>query len=897
MPRHGRFQTMIGQTISHYRVLDKLGTGGMGEVYRATDSRLGRDVALKVLPAAFAQDAERMARFEREAQLLASLNHPHIAAIYGLEVSSGIRALAMELVEGPTLAERIKGAQIPLEETLSIARQIAEALEYAHERGIIHRDLKPANVKLTPDGKVKVLDFGLAKALEDSPAAADMTSSPTLSMAATKAGIILGTAAYMSPEQAKGKAADRRADIWSFGVVLYEMLTGRQAYLGETAPETMAHVITRDPDWTSVPPGTPPRLQQLLRRCLTKDPKQRLQAIGEARLALDEIQSGSTATEMLLPASPARSFGVREIAGLSVGGVLLAALAGFSGWWLKSGAPESPVRKFDLTVPDLGHGSGLHGNFAISPDGKQIAYLSSDRLWIRALDRVEPREVPGSAGVQIPFWSPDSAYVGFAANGKLWKAPAAGGETTTICDLRGALIGGSGASWGEDGTIVFSRGGTGILQVSARGGDPRSFLDVDPQTEQDLHQPYFLPEGRGVIYSPHRKGQTAGTLMVFSGGKKKILLQLEGQSIWNPVYSRTGHILYRRQMTNAGVWALPFSLSKLEVTGEPFLVAPNADNPSVAADGTLLYEQGTSGGGPTQLVWMNRSGQVIGNIGQPQPHQNFPALSPDGQRVAVAADEGENTDIWIHDAVRNTKTRLTFEFTSETAPAWSPRGDRIAFQVSNAASTFAVAVKAADGTGDAKELAKPGNLPSLSPDGKFLAYSATGPETDIDIFYIPLAGDQKPVPFLQTKAREAWPQISPDGRFVAYQSNETGVDEVYIKLFPSGEGKWQVSVHGGDWPHWNRKGDRLYYAETSSIMEVEVTARPTLSLSTPKKLFTHAFSGVTRAFGWPDPFDVSGDGQKFVLVQPVAQERNKVRDPAITVVENWFAEFKEKEKK
>ncbi len=887
---------MIGQTISHYRVIEKLGTGGMGEVYRATDSRLGRDVALKVLPVAFAQDADRMARFEREAQLLASLNHPHIAAIYGLEVSSGIRALAMELVEGPTLADRIARGALPLEEALPIARQISEALEYAHEKGIIHRDLKPANVKLTHDGKAKVLDYGLAKALDDAPVAADLTSSPTLSLAATKMGLILGTAAYMSPEQAKGKSADRRADIWSFGVLLLEMLTGRQAYTGETASETMAHVITRDPDWTQLPSGTPPRLQQLLRRCLIKDPKQRLQAIGEARLALEEIQSGSNTTEMLAPAAPAREFGARQISVFAGAAVLLAALGGALGWWLKSSAPESPVRKFDLTVSDLGHGSGLHDSFAISPDGKQIAYLSNDRIWIRALDRVEPREVPGSAGAELPFWSPDSAYVGFAAAGKFWKSPAAGGETTTICDLRGGLIGGTGASWGEDGNIVFSRGSTGLLQVSARGGDPRSLLDVDAATEQDLHQPHVLPGNRGVIFVAHRKGKTTDTIALFSSGKKKVLLQLEGQSLWNPVYSRTGHILFRRQPTNAGIWALPFSLSKLEVTGEPFLVAPSAENPSVAADGTLVYEQ-VSGGGSTQLVWMNRSGQVIGNIGQPQPRQAFPSLSPDGQRVAVAADESENTDIWIHDAVRNTKTRLTFDPVSENAPTWSARGDRIAYQVSGGTTNFVLVAKAADGTGDAKELAKPGTLPSFSHDGKFLAYSAFGPDTDMDIFYLSLAGDQKPVPLVQTKAREAAPQISPDSRFVAYQSNETGVEEVYIKLFPSGEGKWQVSVHGGNWPRWNRNGDRLYYVEGNSIMEVEVTARPTLSLGTPKKLFSHISSGVSRAYGWPDSFDVTGDGQKFVLVQQASQERGKSHDPAITVVENWFAEFRDKEKK
>ncbi|MDA2938615.1 hypothetical protein MYX75_10175, partial [Acidobacteria bacterium AH-259-A15] len=567
------------------------------------------------------------------------------------------------------------------------------------------------------------------------------------------------------------------------------------------------------------------------------------------------------------------------------GMVLVAAVAGVMGWILKS-APELPLHKFELAVDSLE--AGIETPLAVSPDGKKVVYVSAGRLWIRELDQLEPRQLSRSEEAHLPFWSPDSAFVGYVAAGKLWRVPVSGGESTTISDLQGALVGGAGATWGPNGQIVFSRGSTGLLEVSARGGDPQPLLELDPKSEGDFHQPHFLPDGRGVLFVVHRKQQAPDTLALLAGQTRKVLLQLEGQALWSPVYSPTGHILYRREPTNAGIWALPFSLSKLEVTGEPFLMVPEAMYPSVSSDRTLIYVRRASTA-LTQMVWVNRSGQVESAIGQPQRQWPFPALSPDGERVAVGADENDNWDIWIHDVARGTKTRLTFSDGMDTEPAWSPAGDQIVFRSGDNPSEYNISVKAADGTGQPQTLVK-GITPAFSPDGKFLLYSARSEETGWDLWYLPWDGDKKPVVFLQTDGWQYWPRVSPDGRYLAYTSDESGRNEVYLKLFPSAEGKWQVSVNGGHWPRWSSSGDRLFYAEGDYLREVEVTTRPSLTLGTPRKLFTRQASGGTSPFGWPDGFDVAANG-RFVLVQSAESDKGS-KNPGITVVQNWFTEFK-----
>ncbi|MFQ5930211.1 MAG: protein kinase, partial [Acidobacteriota bacterium] len=495
---------MIGKTISHYRVLEKLGEGGMGEVYRAEDTNLGREVAIKVLPDLFAQDPQRLARFEREAKLLASLNHPNIAAIHSFEHADGLHFLVLELVEGETLAERVAKGPLPVEEALEICRQVAEGAEAAHEKGVIHRDLKPANVKITPEGQVKVLDFGLAKALEGETPAADISHSPTLTEEMTRSGVILGTAAYMSPEQARGKAVDKRADIWAFGCVLYEGLVGRQVFGGETVTDIIGAIVHKEPDWNVLPEKTPWNIRALLRRCLEKDPDLRLRDIWDVRIEIKQALSG--AVEKLPDLAVARQpvWTLRRTLLLVSGMVLVTAVAGVIGWILKP-APELPLHKFELAVDSLE--AGIETPLAVSPDGKKVVYVSAGRLWIRELDQLEPRQLSRSEEARLPFWSPDSAFVGYVAAGKLWRVPVSGGESTTISDLQGGLVGGAGATWGSNGQIVFSRGGTGLLEVSARGGDPQPLLELDPKSEGDFHQPHFLPDGRGVLFVVHRKQQ------------------------------------------------------------------------------------------------------------------------------------------------------------------------------------------------------------------------------------------------------------------------------------------------------------------------------------------------------------------------------------------------------
>ncbi|MGH9602268.1 MAG: protein kinase domain-containing protein [Terriglobales bacterium] len=868
---------LTGRVISHFTVSEKLGAGGMGEVYRASDSRLGREVALKVLPEAFAYDAERMARFEREAHLLASLNHPHIAAIYGLEDADGVRCLVLELVEGETLVERIQRGPLPVEEVLDIARQVAEALESAHERGIVHRDLKPGNIKVTPSGTVKVLDFGLAKMFESEATITDLSRSPTLTTPATRLGVVMGTAAYMSPEQARGREVDKRTDIFAYGCVLFEMLAGKQAFPGETVSDTMASILKMDPQWIDLPAATPPALLRLMRRCLAKDPKLRLRDIGEARIALAEARSGGAEPAVSRPADAgqaARSRGVWMAAT-----VLLAAVTGLVGWMLKPAGTPVPLRKFEIPVEGL----NLQAPPVISPNGRMLAYVAAGQLWVRELDKLEPRVLQGTTGAAHAFWSPDSAYLGYVASGKLRKVSVSGGEAATITDSGGEFVGGSGATWSEDGTIAFSRGSTGLFSVSERGGDHRVFVPL-AEDESDLHEPSWLPSGKGLVMVIHRKNESPGVLAVFSGGKRTVLLNLPGDALWEPFYSSSGHIVFNRSGPNAGVWALPFSLSSMRPAGEPFLILAGATSPSVSRDGTLTCIRGAATG-QQHLVWVGHDGKVEAAGGQEQVSILLPRLSPDGTRVAAASSENQNVDIWIHDLKRNTRSRLTFDPGPDTSPVWSPKGDRIYYVNLN----HGLASKTADGTGSVQNLGE-GGFPSISGDGSYLAFTRIGKDTQSDLWYMPLSGERKAVALLATAADERAGQLSPDGRYLAYVSDESGRDEVYLTRFPSGEGKWQVSVNAGVTPRWSRKGDKLFFrGGARELMEVAISPGPSPSLGGPRKLFDAETAGVL--FEGPFQYDVSPDGRRFLMAQEVGQSTKRA---GITVVQNWFAEFKDR---
>jgi eukaryotic-like serine/threonine-protein kinase len=897
-----------GVRLGPYEILDAIGAGGMGEVYRARDSRLGRDVALKVLPEAFARDAERMIRLEREAKVLASLNHPNIASIYGVEESNGGRALVIELVEGGTLAQRIKQGALPLDETLPIAKQITEGLEYAHERGIIHRDLKPSNLKQTPDGQVKILDFGLAKALEGETSEQELQNSPTLSAAATRTGVLLGTAAYMSPEQARGKRVDRRADIWAFGCMLYEMLTGRAAFTGETTSDILASVIRAEPDWSSLPESVPPRIHELLHRCLQRDAKQRLRDIGDARIIIEEALTGSVGSETVLPSAVERLLRRPGMvwawvaAGLVLGAVGTVVIASY----LRPSTRQRPVGRFafGFPAPD-GQPTASEGfplrdfpAVAISRDGTKIAYLGArghtTQLFLRLVDRLEPQPLPGSANATSPFFSPDGQWVGFFADGKLKKASVSGGEATTLCD---APINRS-ATWGPDSTITFAPTlFGGLMRVSAAGGSPEILTAPDvSKGELTYRWPEILPGGKAILFviaSAQDIGSFSESRIAALrlDTREKKILHILGTY---PRYSPSGHLLFER---DGRVFAVPFDPDRLEVTGQPVPVldgvktspSSGAADFAVSDTGSLVYLPENAYTRDGQIVWVDRKKQVK-ELAAPARHYGSPHISPDEERIAVAIPSGSSgSDVWVYEIPHGTLTRLTFDEHS-SAPIWSPDGKRIAFATTRPTGP-AILVKPADGSGAEETLVAGESLilvpTSWSSDGKFLAYWAVGSATGRDIWIAPLTGERKPQPFLQTKFNEMQARFSPDSRWIAYQSEESGRYEVYVQPFPGPGGKWQISTNGGTTPVWARNGRELFYMSSGNFMSVSVTAQPTFSASTPRIVADYPPFLMGRLSN--GVYDVSADGQQILFVR--ANVENGPPDE-VRVVLNWTEELK-----
>jgi serine/threonine protein kinase/Tol biopolymer transport system component len=891
-----------------YEILDAIGAGGMGEVYRATDARLGRNVALKVVPEAFARDVERMVRFEREAKLLASLNHPNIASIYGLEESKSVRALVMELVEGPTLADRIKRQPIPFDEAMPMAKQIAEALEYAHERGIIHRDLKPSNVKLTPDSQVKVLDFGLAKALESETAEEKLQNSPTLSAAATRTGVLLGTAAYMSPEQARGKRVDRRTDIWAFGCVFYEMLTGTPPFTGETISDTLAAVIRADPDWSGLPANTSSGIRQLLHRCLEKDPKLRLRDIGEARIAIEEVVSGSPNAESALGAvstHPSWRHGM-PWALLALGLVLGTVSALFIMRYLRTAPDGRSVSRFAFAFAFPQGSSVASAGFpledfpavAISPDGTELAYVNghgeTTQVFLRPLDRLESQPLPGTANATSPFFSPDGQWVGFFADGKLKKVSIHGGEPAALCD---APINRS-ATWGPDNSIIFvpTLFG-GLMRVSAAGGSPEVLTTPDASKGERSHRwPEILPGGKAVVFVIAE----AKDIGSFSDAQiavqrldthEKKILPIQGTY---PRYSPSGHLLFSRE---GRVFAVPFDPNRLEITGPPIPVLDGVRNSLnsgvanfvVSATGTLVYVPGNASAPQGLLVWVDRKNHAQ-TLAAPARDYGSPQVSPDGERVAVSVFTANHMDVWLYEIPHGTLTRLTFDEQS-TAPLWSPDGKQVAFTTRKRGSGSAILSKAADGSG-AEETLVPGEsliqIPtSWSPDGKFLAYWTVGSETGRDIFIQPLKSAGESQPFLRTKFDELQARFSPDGHWIAYASDESGRFEVYVQNFPGPGGKRQVSTEGGNWPIWARNGRELFYLSSNKVMGVSVATQPNFTASIPQ-IIADIPSRLSNRLG-NSGYDVSPDGQRFLFVKANTE---KGPPDEVRVVLNWTEELK-----
>lgn len=815
-----------GNKLGPYEIVSPLGAGGMGEVYRARDKRLGRDVALKVLPEAFAKDAQRMVRFEREAKVLASLNHSNIAVLYGFEESNGTRALVMELVEGPMLAERINQGPLALEEALPIAKQIAEALEYAHERGIIHRDLKPSNVKLTAEGQVKLLDFGLAKALEGETSEEELQNSPTLSAAATRAGVMLGTAAYMAPEQARGKRVDRRADTWAFGCVLYEMLTGRGAFAGETTSDILACVIRAEPDWSMLDGSVPPRIRELIHRCLQKDPKQRLQAIGEARIAVDgAIIGGSDDTSTIAQSTRQPQPSVLRVLPWAIAGAGVTAALILGGLYRRDSRHEAhPAMRVSVLLPEPLSGvfSANPGSpIVLSPDGSQLVYAGEpigkpSQLYLRPLDQQTAAPIPNTEEAIQPFFSPDGQWVGFFANGKMRKASLHGGPATTLCD---GLIP-HGASWVDDMIIYAPNLGSGLMRISAAGGVPQTLTTPDPKQKELSHRwPQVLPGNKAVLFTIQLATQVSYddaqiALLSLETGKWRTLI--EGGSYAR--YVPSGHIVY----AHAGsLLAVPFDLASLRITGpaapaQEGVIATAATSGGaeydVAESGLLAYVPGSARPPERALIWVDRQGN---GKELPAPINTYltPRISPDGKLLAVQILNGGSQDIWIYEFSRNTLTRLTF---SEGAvPVWEPDGRRIIYR--RRTPSFALLSKLADGSGSeetllGKDFDDPGAAPfSVSPDGKTLLFGRYGPSGATETDTLSLEGSGKIQPFLQSASNQSQARFSHDGHWVAYTSNESGRQEVYVQPFPATGGKWMISTEGGSYPLWAHNGREIFF--------------------------------------------------------------------------------------
>ena len=908
-----------GTRLGPYEILSPLGAGGMGEVYRAADSKLRRDVAIKVLPAAFSADPERLARFEQEARLLAALNHPNIAGIYGLEESDGVRFLALELVPGETLAERVARGPVPAQEALGLSRQIAEALEAAHEKGIVHRDLKPANVKVTPDGQVKVLDFGLAKAFgaavpggEASPGGGvvDLSHSPTATYRGSREGIILGTAGYMSPEQARGKPVDRRTDIWAFGCVLYEMLTGRLAFQGETLSDTIAKILEREPEWPALPAALPGRVRDLLRRCLEKDHKRRLRDIGDARLEILEIEEASSGRRPAGSADSGQTGVVQSGAGtgalrsrsVSLGALLgiaaAAALAATVATWFFSAPRDSTPRQVTRFSVELAGSEQLPLDagpaVALSPDGRRLVYVAVrdgvSRLYLREMDALDAALLSGTEGAQGPFFSPDGEWVGFFAGVKLKKVSITGGSPVALADT----LESRGASWRADGAIVFSPDAAeGLVSVAAAGAAaPRSVSVPDRGKGERTHRwPQVLPGERGIIYtigkldSPDFYDDAQIAVQMPGTGESRILV--EGASMAR--YLDPGYLIYARAGT---LMAVPFELDRLEVSGVPVSVldgvatdtTTGAAHYGVSGNGSLAYVPGTSTFLNSTLVWVDRAGKIEPLLDTPRFYRE-PRFSPDGARLAVSL-YGSRANIWVHDLIRGTFTLVT-SGGGEGFPVWTPDGRRILFSAGRGGRAN-IYWKPADGSGEEERLTtseyyqEPG---SVSPDGRLLVFVEAANETGADLWLLPLEGERRPRLFLRTPFMEYSPRFSPDGKWIAFTSNRSGRFEAYVRPYPGPGVEWQVSNEGGMHPSWSPDGRELYYAESNRLMVVAVQTRPSFSVSRPRALFEMKFA-IGAAAG--SRYSIAPEGRRFVMIQP---HEAPVPPTRINVILNWAEEL------
>ena len=890
-----------GTRLGPYEIVAPLGAGGMGEVYRAKDAKLNREVAIKVLPATVGQDAERLSRFRREAQTLASLNHPNIAAIYGLDEAGDKLFLVLELVEGEELAERLKRGKIPLEEALEIAKQIAFALEEAHDKGIVHRDLKPANVKLTEDGKVKVLDFGLAKAYStDASGAAsfDSGNSPTMTHAATMAGMILGTAAYMSPEQARGKPVDKRADIWAFGVVLYEMLTGLKLFDGETVSDTLAAVLTRDMDQATLPANMPPALRGLLRRCLERNARNRLHDIADARIVIDEVLAGrhdepaSGGTQAVAQPAVVRGRWLLIAAGLAAG-LLLGLVA--SRWLGRTGSDHAPpvLTQFDVRAPE--ETSFVRG-FALSPDGRKIAFTARGAdgrvtIWVRTFDALAARQLSETIGARFPFWAPDSRRIGyFSPEGLKWidtagGSPIAVAPTSPVQDVRGA-------AWGADDVILYSPSFTGpLLAVPANGGAPTPATRVEAGGAIGTNRfPSFLPDGRRfVFYGSSGTGTEPGSIFLGRIGSPEA--KLLGPAHSTAVFAPPGYLIYAR---GDSIVAHRFDDKSETLVGDPApiigsmgssLTVSGLRSLAVSGNGTLIYRNDKRGS--NQIVWVDRAGRELGVLPDVESAWHYaPRISPDGRFLAVSHLESRSGlgEIWVHDLARNLADRLTLGAGDDYLPAWvRPDGREIIFSSGRAKAVGALCRIASDRPGDGQLwlASDTAQVPSATtPDGRRVVFERTDPKGKVSLYIRDLDGDGEAVRLGSGSASEFSADLSPDGRWLAYVSDVTRNPEVYIRRLDGAGAAIRISNDGGFQPLWGRDGRELFYVDASGrLVSVPLAAGDPPKPGAPAPLFDARLEESTDR-----QYDVTADAQRFLL------NRSSTKDSApITIVLDWIA--------
>jgi serine/threonine-protein kinase len=880
----------------------------MGEVYRALDRNLGRQVAIKILPEEFSTDPERLARFEREAKLLATLNHPNIAAIYGFEDADRRRFLSLELVEGETLQARLDRGALPMDEAFETCRQVAEGLEAAHERGVVHRDLKPGNIMITPEGKIKILDFGLAKAYVADTTGVDIANSPTITAQMTEPGVILGTAAYMSPEQARSRSVDKRTDIWAFGCVLYECLTGTRAFHGETVSDTLAHILKSEPDWTKLPAETPIRIRTLLRRCLEKSPKDRLHDIADVRIDILEAISQPSGTEPVMARRPIRAW--------ILGGVIcvlaVGALATFITWHLKVAGPSIPIVRSVLKIGSGQWLDGLRSTFdrpsrtamAFASNGGFIVYSAisenpgsqaKSQIYLRRMDQIEAVPITGTEGGISPLLSPDDRWIGFWEDGKLKKVPVNGGVPTTLCDLDSPF----GVDWGPDNTIVFSSGFGGLYRISGEGGKPEVLTLPDKTKDEISHRlPHFLPDGTGVLFTV--MGEDGYDLH-----PRLALLDLKSRK-WRKVmedaadgrYLRTGHIVFLRQGI---LMAVGFDLGRLQIKGQPLpvvgdvmqalnLATNSADTAagqySVSAAGWLAYAPGgICPDRQNSLERVDRNGNVAPVTDYRAPFA-APRFSPNGKRIAYRTVAME-WRVWIYDLDRGTHTPLTGDGRAGYV-AWTPDGKRLAFDWFKSGLRN-IYWQAADGSSAMERLTTGENSQRqgpFAPDGATMAFMENKPDRNWDILLLDIKS-RRVTHLLDSKAAEIFPEISPNGHWLAYVSDESGRKEVWVRPFPGPGGKWQISTEGGSEPIWSKDGKQLFYRQTDLAWVVDIQTEAGFSASRPRLMFKKA--GYNRG-SVNREWDLWPDGQGFLMVK--LDERKPQPVTEIILIQNWFEELK-----